>query len=226
MKTLLVGASLVVFALGGCGNEKEPPPEEDQNSNMEESQSNNGDENKDTEKKSSQDAKDSENEKKSDESSNESDSSSKKGESSNSGEMNSHKGPSMDKEKAKKVLEQYDKAYQYVVNVTEDKKEDNNFKTKQEAIDYLKQYMVEDFARPFVEDRFMKKDGEFTILGQGGPTNFAGDKPYSIEEVDEKTYKVMQERDNQMMGHVNVTFTLKYDGSKWIVNDVNRERIE
>ncbi len=63
----------------------------------------------------------------------------------------------MDKEKAKKVLEQYDQAYQYVVNVTEDKKKDNNFKTKQEAIDYLKQYMVEDFARPFVEDRFMKE---------------------------------------------------------------------
>jgi len=234
MKKLLVGTSIALVALGGCanGSEEEPPPEEDQQSDMEESESNNSSQDKESTNEEMNDDKNS---------SDQSDSSDKNGDtnsdsqtenndkqSNNEGSQSSDQaGPTMNKSKAEEALKQYKEAYTQISYVLDrDGNPDNDYESKQEAINYLTQYMDEKLASSYINDRMVKRNGEFTILGKGGKLYFAEENPFTLEKVNDTTYHVIQEFDNEFYGHIQGTFTLKYDGDSWIVTDVSRKDLE
>ncbi|KGP74510.1 hypothetical protein [Pontibacillus yanchengensis] len=156
-------------------------------------------------------------------SSNSDESSTSEGESSSSSDE--QRAPKLTKSEAKQKLIEYKEAYAHVVNVTEDDNPDNNYETKQEPVNYLMKFMDKELAQSFVDSRFDKRDGEFTILGMQARLAINQDKPISVESKGDATYIVTQEKDNQLEGHIRVIFTLKHDGDNWIVTKVDQENL-
>jgi hypothetical protein len=70
------------------------------------------------------------------------------------------------------------------------------------------------------------KEEKLFIKAMDAPTWLVNNKPFNVEKINETEYKVIQERNNELLGHVNMIFVLSHNGESWIVKDIQQEELE
>lgn len=131
-----------------------------------------------------------------------------------------------DKGRAEVVLEDYAKAFNKVINYTTEDGQLKEYQTKPELKDHFRHFMSETQATQMIDTYFEMRDGKLHVKSMDGPTFLQTDQPYELNKVSEDKYQVVQERDNQLIGHVNMIYTLVHEDGIWIVKDVSREEIK
>lgn len=126
------------------------------------------------------------------------------------------------------VMEEYKSIF---LGVAESADEDGKVKeldSKNELIAHFTSIMSEDLANWFADTYFQEEDGELFIRAMDGPTWLEQDQAYDVEKISEKEYEVIQERENELIGHVNMIYVLAYSETEenWIVQDIQSEDLD
>lgn len=101
-----------------------------------------------------------------------------------------------------------------------------DFNSMEELISHFKNIMSDDLANWYAEAYFREEDGSVYLLPQDGPTWLKENEPYDVEKVNDEKYKVIQERNNELIGHRNMIYILSYTGGNWIVEEIQSEEIK
>lgn len=130
-----------------------------------------------------------------------------------------------DKERARVVLTEFEKAFKKVINYTDDQQRLKAFDTKQELINHFKHFMSKDLAQSMVNAYFKEKEDGVYVVAMDAPTFLKEDQPFTFSKTGPDKAKVVQERRNELIGHVNMEFILTKKDNRWIVKTVNREQL-
>ncbi|WP_227939377.1 hypothetical protein [Alkalihalobacillus deserti] len=133
---------------------------------------------------------------------------------------------SFDKERAKVVLTEYEKAFQKVVNSTNDKLKQREYTTKQELREHFQHLMSGDLATSMVDTYFREKDDGLYVVATEPPTFLKEDQPFTLTKSSDESATVTQERNNEFIGHVKVDFTLTKKEDFWIIKDIKHNYVD
>lgn len=134
---------------------------------------------------------------------------------------------SMDKGRAEAELNEYEEAFKKVINYTTDDGELKEYKTKDKLKEHFMHFMSSDQADELINTYFVMKEGALHVKAMDGPQFLNSDQPFEFKQGNNGNYKVVQEQDNQLTGHIQTTYTLTVnDGGYWIIEDVTSESLE
>ncbi|MBE4909194.1 hypothetical protein IMZ08_14095 [Bacillus luteolus] len=128
------------------------------------------------------------------------------------------------KETAKQVMQNYKSAFQEIETNTEGKI--TNFQTIREIETHLAKAMSMDLVDWLIEAYIQETNGELFMRAMDAPTWLAEDTDFSIEEVNKEHYTIIQERNNELIGHVEMTYHAKMNDGKWILTDIESKELE
>ncbi|QHE51826.1 hypothetical protein [Pontibacillus sp. HMF3514] len=230
MKKILTTSLAGLLALGGCAlgsddssntSAAQDNDQKEKTQQEEEKQNNNSTEYKDNTK--GKDKKDSD--KYND--SNESDNSDENNQNSEKDSSDTEAKYPMNKDRAKTELEEYEEAFKKVINYTKDNGELKEYKTKDKLKDYFMHFMSAEQADEWINTYFVMKDDALHVKAMDGPKFLNSDQPIEFKQGSNGNYKVVQETDNELYGHIKTTYMLTInDGGYWIIQDVTSESLE
>ncbi len=128
------------------------------------------------------------------------------------------------KETAIQVMQNYKSAFQEIETNTEGKI--TNFQTLTEIETHLAEAMSKDLADWLIEAYIQEQNGELFMRAMDAPTWLAEDTDFSIEQVNKEHYTITQERNNELIGHVEMTYHAKWNDGKWILTDIEAKELE
>ncbi|WP_273126499.1 hypothetical protein [Bacillus weihaiensis] len=100
-----------------------------------------------------------------------------------------------------------------------------DIETKDELVNYFKQFMSEDLAIMYANTYFKEESEGVSVKATDAPTWLDLDKPYEVKNVNKQEYIVTQEKDNELTGHIELSYTFKHTGENWIVEDIQQEKV-
>ncbi len=127
---------------------------------------------------------------------------------------------------AEQIMRSYKDSFMKLVENRDKKGRLSNISSKDEVITHFTSTMSKDLAEWYAETYFREEDGKIILKAMDAPTWFVQDKEYSLDKVDERNYKLIQERNNGLIGHVNMIYNLYYNDEKWIVHSIDIEQLD
>ncbi|WP_138419930.1 hypothetical protein [Aquibacillus sediminis] len=132
----------------------------------------------------------------------------------------------LDKETAKDIMDQYKQS----LNVLYETSGENGLITMYDSIDevreHFRQVMSEDLADWMTDSYIKEENGEVYLIAKDGPTWLANDQEFELEQVNEQLYNLNQERNNEMLGHVMMTYQLKWAEDRWVVHSIESTHLD
>lgn len=134
--------------------------------------------------------------------------------------------PTLTKEDAKQVALDYEEAITHTIQVMEDDKEENDYTSTSEITSYYKETMAEELASSNAEELFWTRNGEFQVKPRDGGLTLQPEQPFTLNQLSNQTYEIVQERNNELIGHIKAHFKLTYNGDRWVMQEVTREELQ
>ncbi|MFC0522088.1 hypothetical protein ACFFGV_00600 [Pontibacillus salicampi] len=131
----------------------------------------------------------------------------------------------LDKGKAKVILEDYERAFNGIITNV---REDGSFKKYQSVKEiraYLDHYVSDERADYFIDVFVTQRNDGLFVTSTEGPLFLKEQEPFQLEKVEESTYVVKQEWDNELNGHIEVQYTLVREEGIWKVDDVDQKEL-
>jgi hypothetical protein len=128
------------------------------------------------------------------------------------------------KETAVKLMKEYQESFVSLINET--KPNDlkiESFQSKADVQQHFTQTMADELAQSMTDTYFTEKEDGVYVIAQGGPTWLEEEQPFDFEVVSDQHVKIVQERDNEYLGHVRMVYHIKYQENQWCVAEVQRE---
>ncbi|MFC7062441.1 YSIRK-type signal peptide-containing protein [Halobacillus seohaensis] len=130
------------------------------------------------------------------------------------------------KETAREVMEKYRESFATLVEAGNDDGLITTFESKEEVKSHFTEVMSEDLASWMVDSYVNEEDGNLYVVAKDSPTWLAEDTDFQIEEVSNDHYKIIQERDNELLGHVEMIFHSEWQEGKWILSEIESTQLE
>ncbi|MDL4841854.1 ribonuclease E domain-containing protein [Aquibacillus rhizosphaerae] len=131
-----------------------------------------------------------------------------------------------DKERAEVVLTDYKEAFNKIINNTTDNQMLLEFGTKQDLVEHFKDFMSEDLAQSMTDTYFQEKQDGLYIVPMDAPIFLQEEEPFALSKPDDETATVVQERKNELMGHVKVEYTLTKNNDSWVIDDIKTTELD
>lgn len=122
-----------------------------------------------------------------------------------------------------KVLRDYKQTFMTIVDNTTDRGEVVNYESKDQLIDHFKEIMSAELANWYADTYFKEESNRLFIIPKDAPTWLKEDQPFEQTKIGDEKYQVIQERNNEMLGHVKMIYTLTFKAEKWIITDIKME---
>ncbi|GGD14863.1 hypothetical protein [Pontibacillus salipaludis] len=145
---------------------------------------------------------------------------------SGSSESNTSDQPTLSKKEAKQVALDYEEAITHTIKVMEDDNEENDYTSTSEITSYYKETMAEELATSNAEELFWTRDGKFQVKPRDGGLTLQPEQPFTLNELGDQTYEIVQERNNELIGHIKAHFKLTHNGNRWVMQEVTREELQ
>ncbi|MYL34834.1 hypothetical protein GLW05_14665 [Pontibacillus yanchengensis] len=130
------------------------------------------------------------------------------------------------KAQATRVLEEYETAFKKVVSYTNDEGIQQEYTTKEGLETHFEHFVAPDIATSLVDTYFRVENGNVYVEAKGGPLYLNENNPYQFSEADNGMYKVTQEIDNEMRGHIQVEFVLSTRNTVWVIEEINTTQLD
>lgn len=127
---------------------------------------------------------------------------------------------------AEQIMSNYKDSFMKLVENRDEKGRLSNLSSKDEVITHFTSTMSKELAEWYAETYFREENGNIILKAMDAPTWFVQDKEYSLDNVDERNYKLIQERNNELLGHVNMIYNLTFNEEKWIVDSIDIEYLD
>jgi len=101
-----------------------------------------------------------------------------------------------------------------------------DFNSKEELLNYVMEVAGKDLATLFVDNIYEEQAGKLYLIPKGAPPRFLVGSPYEFNKIDEDSYVIIQDEENEMYGPYRLTIEFKYIDGKWKMTDrIFEERI-
>ncbi|GGM39801.1 hypothetical protein GCM10011351_27430 [Paraliobacillus quinghaiensis] len=130
------------------------------------------------------------------------------------------------KETAQNVMQNYKQNFTTLIDSAEQDGLLPSFESQSEVHDHFTEVMSDDLASWMVESYINEEDDGVYLIAKDGPTWLAEDTDFSIEEVTDEHYKIIQERNSEMLGHREMIYHAKWQEDKWIVDSIDSKKLE
>ncbi|WP_163536189.1 hypothetical protein [Gracilibacillus sp. YIM 98692] len=133
--------------------------------------------------------------------------------------------PEMTESDALALMESYKET---VVSLFKESAEDHkieSFQSKEEVTQHFQTVMSADLAEWMTDTYFEEKEDGLYVIPKDGPTWLDTEKAFTVETVSDKHVKIIQERNNELVGHGIFTYHAKYLDEKWIVDEIEYEEV-
>ncbi|KGX89585.1 hypothetical protein [Pontibacillus marinus] len=239
MKKILTTSLAGLLVLGGCAfgsdensntsgdqNEDEKDKTQQEEKNQNENQDNTKDE-KDSDMNNNDSDESSKSDKNNDDTQNNEENNDENNQSSDKDSNNTEAKHPMNKDRAQTELEEYEEAFKKVISYTKDDGELKEYKTKDKLKEHFMHFMSAEQADELINTYFEMQDDALHVKAMDGPKFLDSDQPFEFKQGSNGNYKVVQETDNELNGHIKTTYTLTVnDGGYWIIQDVTSESLE
>ncbi|KGP72617.1 hypothetical protein [Pontibacillus yanchengensis] len=132
----------------------------------------------------------------------------------------------LNKAQATRVLEEYETAFKKVVNYTNDEGIQQEYTTKEGLQTHFEHFVAPDIAASLVDTYFRVENGNVYVEAKGGPLYLNENNPYQFSETANGMYKITQEIDNQLRGHIQVEFVLSTRNTVWVIEEINTTQLD
>ncbi|WP_421384808.1 hypothetical protein ACOJQI_08560 [Bacillus salacetis] len=136
---------------------------------------------------------------------------------------NTESNDQMTKEKAADVLSQYKDTFMEVINAGPELEE---YESKEEIIQHFSTIMTPEYAESLADTYIREENGSLSVVATETPLWLREDQSYTLTEVSEEEYEVIQHINNQLRGRKEVTFTLVMEDDTWVVGKVETRNAE
>ncbi|WP_077211931.1 hypothetical protein [Bacillus dakarensis] len=133
--------------------------------------------------------------------------------------------PEFNQEIAKNVMEQYKQLFTTIMDSAEDDGVITGFNSRTEVQAHLMKGMSESLASSLMERYIGEKEGRPYLIPTSAPVWLENDLPFQIERISDEHYKIVQEKENELIGHAVVTYHVKPRDAKWIVSQVDTKML-
>ncbi|MFD1738962.1 hypothetical protein ACFSCX_20835 [Bacillus salitolerans] len=120
---------------------------------------------------------------------------------------------------AKFLLREYKERFMKLVHES-DNQEITSFRTKEEIKSHFKEIMSDEYADWLTNTYFKEQNDAVFIIAKDSPTWFQPVQDHTLEPLNEKTYMLIQKRENELLGHVNFYTFFKQRENKWIIDSI------
>lgn len=131
----------------------------------------------------------------------------------------------LDKERAKVVLKEYEKVFQDVINNTNKELKQQEFTEKQQLQEHFQNFMSEDLALTLMEAFIREEEDGLYIVATEAPLFLKEEEPFTFTKNDEKSATVTQERENPMIGHIEMQYTITKNEGSWVVKSISSDQL-
>ncbi|TXC89704.1 hypothetical protein FS935_15140 [Metabacillus litoralis] len=127
---------------------------------------------------------------------------------------------------AEKIMNEYKTSFLSLAQEAENDGKLTSIQTQEQLMSYLQQNMSKDLASSYANTYFRVESDGVYIKATDSPTWLDLSQTFEIEKINESEYKVSQERNNELIGHVNVTYKIIFKDDRWIVDGIQTEKVE
>jgi len=131
----------------------------------------------------------------------------------------------LNKEEAKGVLTDYEEAFKHVINNTNQELKQLEYTDQQQLKEYFQNFMSEDLALSLMDTFIRKEEDGLYIVATEGPLFLEQDQAFTFTKSDEETATITQERENLMIGHIQMEYTLTKNEDSWVVDEINSKQL-
>lgn len=129
-------------------------------------------------------------------------------------------------EKVVEVLNSYREAFESLISDTNDQNFLSSFYSIDEVRGFLTKVMSTKQANEIIGNYVENRDRGVYFIAKESPVFFEKDTDFTFKKVTKKHYKVIQQQENQMRGKIEKTFHVTWVEDKWILDNVEVERLE
>lgn len=145
----------------------------------------------------------------------------------NSSDQSNVPSDSLDKDRAEVVLTEYEEAFKKVISFKDEQRKQKEFKTKEALVEHFEHFMSTAHAQYLADTYFREKDDGLYVIATEPPVFLKEDQPFTFIQIDDTSATIIQERENQLIGHVKMEYELtKKDNGQWIVKDVFSSEVD
>ncbi|MCD8508591.1 MAG: hypothetical protein LRY73_00875 [Bacillus sp. (in: Bacteria)] len=126
---------------------------------------------------------------------------------------------------AENVLRDYRETTEAIFESREDDLRIPGFDSKRDMVEHVNSVMSLEHGRWFAETYFEEREDGLFVIPMDGLVYLVEDEAYDVEQLSEREYQVIQERDSEMLGHIKMIYQLVYDGENWVVDSVDSEDV-
>ncbi|RSL30573.1 hypothetical protein D7Z54_25410 [Salibacterium salarium] len=129
--------------------------------------------------------------------------------------------PAFTEERAVQVMNAYEESF---VSLIDEANQNNQKINSYQSIDEVKQHFInvmsDELATWMTGSYFREEDDGVYVIPKDGPTWFQEDQSFELEEVSEEHFKIVQERNNELLGHREMIYHATYREEQWILDDI------
>ncbi|MFZ4453083.1 hypothetical protein [Salibacterium aidingense] len=133
--------------------------------------------------------------------------------------------PELTEEQAVEVMADYEDSFVSLINETNTQRIES-YETTEEVQQHFEETMSEELAEWMTDTYFREEDDGVYIIAKEAPTWLQENQQFELAEEAEGHVRIVQERNNEMLGHVEMTYHVVYDGSQWIVEDLESNEVD
>jgi hypothetical protein len=93
-----------------------------------------------------------------------------------------------------------------------------DYDSKEALLDAVSEIAVREWVAPAVDEYYLEEDNKLFIIPQGMPPQLIPDQPYELRQINENTWAIVQEAENEMMGAYRLTVEFKKVDGRWLMS--------
>ncbi|RSL34065.1 hypothetical protein D7Z54_08130 [Salibacterium salarium] len=132
--------------------------------------------------------------------------------------------PALTRESAVELMNSYKESFVSLINETDNQKIES-YQTTDEVKQHFANTMSDELATWMTDSYFTEEDDGVYVIAKDGPTWFQEDQSFELEEVSEGHVKIVQERENELLGHVNMVYHASFQENQWVVDDIETNEL-
>ncbi|WP_026703102.1 hypothetical protein [Salibacterium aidingense] len=133
--------------------------------------------------------------------------------------------PELTEEKAFQLMADYEESFTSLINETDSQKVES-YQTTDEVRQHFEGVMSEDLASWMTDSYFREEADGVYVIAKDAPTWLQEDQPFELEEESEGHVRIVQERNNNLLGHVEMIYHAAYVDGQWMVDEIETNELE
>ncbi|MBU8908666.1 hypothetical protein [Desertibacillus haloalkaliphilus] len=125
-----------------------------------------------------------------------------------------------DEPTAIEVMQRYKQTFEGLLDDADSSGLLASFDSREEVISYFSEVMSLELAEQLADSYIREDDSDLYIVATESPIWLDPEEEFTIEQVNDGHYRIIQEHQSELIGHVEMAFHARWENNSWKVYDI------